>query len=816
MTVERAMVARAKPHITAELARAIMQEESSKGSSLCLGPVPAELEPRFRDFHQEQDIFAPGTRPAYVPAHVPAAEDLIRFIVWVTPGFVCDWARSERFLKQLQTCERSLAFEIAGNGSHITLSFLCDKRDATVLAAAFVGEYPECTMTAADAHPLNAIPPDWWNTAAFREFVPPPPYSHLFTRPGELQDSPFTPLLNIMTRLPETVVGLYQVLFVPVRPENNWHDHFRILLDLEFSQAMYAGMQPYYRYAQQMPSNDLRGSALTVDQKSNDDKPIYAAVARMAVFSERLRDSEEHLRTLSVPMNLFQHGGRPFQCVTQEAFRMVLDVDAVRDMFLYGLSYRSGFILNSEELSGFVHPPPVPVSRQRVVPLGILDGLAPTSEGLATGTFIGYREQAGVTTPIHIPPRYRGYSGQITGKSGMGKSWLIETMFLQDIQQGGAALIDPHGDLASRLLGLLPEDCLDRVVFFDPGDNEWVFLWNVLALRSGQDPSRLADEIAAAFHKISDGWGDRLGQILRQTLTGVLYLEGGTLADLVTLLWSTPDERRHLVERIIAATDNPTTKQFWEADLKGYKAADIQPALNKLGKLMAPRGVANMCSQPVNKINFRHIMDEGLIFVADLSNIGPDARDILGTFIMSSIYLAALSRSDIPEDRRKQFNVYADEAHRFIAGAMTDLIAQTRKHRVSLTLAHQYLSQFKPEDLDALGTTGFTVMFNVLHKDAERLLRMLGAEVPPRDLLAFEPGDALVRIGAEWIKIKTPERSAAPNEVTRAKAIALSREKYCCRASELSKKPQRRKDRIPCAMPLLNHETESNYVFDRF
>jgi len=281
------------------------------------------------------------------------------------------------------------------------------------------------------------------------------------------------------------------------------------------------------------------------------------------------------------------------------------------------------------------------------------------------------------------------------------------------------------------------------------------------------------------------------------------------------LLRSAPEERRHLVERIVAATDNPTTKRFWEADLKGYKPADIQPVLHKVDKLMAPRGVAKMCSQPVNKIDFRRIMDEGLIFMADLSRIGSDARDILGTFIMSSIYLAALSRSDMPEDRRKQFHVYADEAHRFIAGAITDLIAQTRKHRVSITLAHQYLSQFKPEDIDALGTTGFTVVFGVLHKDAERLLRMLGTEVPPDSLLAFEPGDALVRIGAEWIKVKTPERPAAPNEAIRAKAIALSREKYCCRASELSQDPRHRKDRIARAMPMLNNETEADYVFDR-
>jgi hypothetical protein len=402
------------------------------------------------------------------------------------------------------------------------------------------------------------------------------------------------------------------------------------------------------------------------------------------------------------------------------------------------------------------------------------------------------------------------------GKSGMGKSWLIEGMLMQDLQRGdGVALVDPHGDLAYRLLGLLPEECLDRVVYFDPGDDEWVFLWNVLALRAGKDPSRLADELAAAFHKISDGWGDRLGQILRQTITGVLYLEEGTLADVEKLLRGSPAERRALVQRIAATTDNPTTKRFWEADLKGYTLADIQPVLNKLGKLMAPRGVAKMCSQPFNKVDFRRFMDEGLIFVADLSHIGEDARNILGTFMVSSIYLAAMSRSDTPDDNRKQYHVYVDEAHRFIASALTDLIEQTRKYGVSMILSHQFLNQFSRENVDALGTTGFTVLFNILHKDAERLLDMLGAEAPPEELLAFGPGDALVRIGAEWVRIKTQERPRVIDERIRAKAIALSREKYYRRGAELSQSSPHPEARTAQAIFSPNGETEADYAFDQ-
>lgn len=814
MTVERAIVARARPQIIAGLAWKLLMEEAGKGCSPELAPVPVCLEPPYRDFRQETDILAHAKGPNYIPLQTPTEDDLLRFTVWETPELACDWSRAERLLKQLQSCRHSLAFEIVGNESQISLSFLCDKRDAPVLCAAFLGEFPDCVLAHSECPRLSQISPERWRWTACREYYCPPPYSHLFTRPGELQYSPLAPLLNIMARLPASAEGIYQVLFAPV--QHDWHSHISRLLDLEFDESMYGGMQPYFRYAQQKPSRDLRGTALDINEKSHNDKCVFAAVARVAVVSSRLLDSEESLSALAVPVSLFQHGGRRLEYITHEDFGSQLVPIGLRAMFLSGLSYRPGFLLNSQELSGFVHLPPIPGTQQRATSVNILDGLPPTSTGVESGTLIGDRKYAGMSIPIHIPPPFRARSGHVIGKSGTGKSRFLEAISLHDIEQGyGIALIDPHGDVSYRLLGSLPEHCLERVVYFDPGDEEWIFQWNVLARRAGQDPSRVADEFAKALREISEGSGDRLAHILKQTVTGLLYLEGSTLADVQAVLQSRPEERQHLARQVLAVVDNPTTHRFWETEIKAYKPADVQPVLHKLGKLMAPRGVSLMFSQPVNKLDFRRVMDEGLIFVADLSRTGADAKNILGTFIMSWIYLAAESRSDIPEHLCKPFYAYADEAYRFISGPMTEFIAQTRKRNVSVTVAHQFLSQFSTADIDALGTTGFTVLFGILHKDAERMLRMLGAEVPPEDLLAFEPRDALVRIGAEWVKVRTPERPATVNDEVRNRAIALSREKYYCRATEISCDSAlfgHRKVR-PTAVPPVEDE-ETDYVFD--
>jgi hypothetical protein len=161
-----------------------------------------------------------------------------------------------------------------------------------------------------------------------------------------------------------------------------------------------------------------------------------------------------------------------------------------------------------------------------------------------------------------------------------------------------------------------------------------------------------------------------------------------------------------------------------------------------------------MLSQPDSLIDFRRIMDEGKVLLVNLSNLGSEVREILGCFMLSLFHLAALGRSDTLEKDRRQFHIYADEAHRFLTEALEDLIAETRKFGVSLTLAHHYLSQFGIQKVDALSSVGTTIIMNVDSKDARYLCKDLQGLVHYKDLISLEKGEAIVRIGTEVVRVK--------------------------------------------------------------
>lgn len=489
--------------------------------------------------------------------------------------------------------------------------------------------------------------------------------------------------------------------------------------------------------------------------------------------------SVQQLAAASVFLDLFQHGGRPLEYIHEGGFLQKLGPGDVHRMFTLGTAHRPGFLLNSEELSGFVHLPHVPEDDFRLCALmDVLDGLQPPVTRFEEGMLIGYRRQGGQRIPIHLPESALQRHGHLLGASGMGKSYLMETMCLQDIQKGcGVAVIDPHGDLVQRILGLLPEDALDRTVYFNPGDPDYVPMWNILSA-PGLDPSRLADEFTGAFRAISEGWGDRLAHILRNVLSGLITLDGATLLDVPVLLGRNNPKRANLMKRAAAVQRNLSARRFWEHDLKDYTKNDFQPVLHKVSKLLSHDGLARTLAQPENRFDFRQMLANRSIFLADLSAFGPETRNILGSFLLSLIYLAALERVNVPASEYYPHRVYADEAHRFIVGPMSEIIAETRKRKVSLVLAHQYLTQFRPESIDALGSTAFTIIFHVLKKDAERLLHTIGGRLASDVLAELSPREAVARIGAEWMRLDTPECSAEVDATLRDRAIALSRERY--------------------------------------
>ena len=270
MSMEKALLAQAQPKMLAAKAREIMRDEITKGCRPEISLHPVALEPPFRPAHgfkkpPESSSTLWTLEPPPPPGH------LTRVRVWISPNQKCDWNRSELFLKQLSWIRYRIALEILGNQNEITFQFLCHEHDLPVLLAAFSGQFEKCEITPADVDILRQLPPEAWKNADFRDFYPPPPYSHLLTRPDELKRSPFTTLITSLSTIPPPALGVYQVVFAPVSAEHDWHRNVEALQDLEYSIKLLGGFSQVLRFAQQAPSGDLRQMAREVEVKSHND-----------------------------------------------------------------------------------------------------------------------------------------------------------------------------------------------------------------------------------------------------------------------------------------------------------------------------------------------------------------------------------------------------------------------------------------------------------------------------------------------------------------------------------------------------------------
>ena len=273
-------------------------------------------------------------------------------------------------------------------------------------------------------------------------------------------------------------------------------------------------------------------------------------------------------------------------------------------------------------------------------------------------------------------------------------------MVLADIEQGhGVAVLDPHGDLVERILYLIPERYVERTIYLNPGDPEWVPIWNPLNRIPGQDIGRTTDDIVRAIQSFvsSGGWGDRLENLLRNIIFSMMHLPNGTFLDISNLLRNKADSESNTSPRdpeCAFPTRAYANSGFMTMKTLG-RTTSAPRRINSVNSL-SPGTVSLMLSQPESRFNFRRIMDEGMILLVNLSTLG-SMEEILGSFILTFLHLAALSRSDLAITDRKQFHIHCDEAHKFMTDSMEDLIAETRKYAVSLSLAHQFLSSLVRE-----------------------------------------------------------------------------------------------------------------------
>lgn len=342
----------------------------------------------------------------------------------------------------------------------------------------------------------------------------------------------------------------------------------------------------------------------------------------------------------------------------------------------------------------------------------------------------------------------------VVGKTGSGKTTLLENMVISDIVNGrGVGIVDPHGEFAEKMLDFIPEERLDDVIYFNPADLEHPIAFNPLEQVGAEFRHLIASGMMGVFKKIwPDVWSARMEYILNNTLLALLEFPNSTVLGIMRML-SEPEYRKKVVSNL----QDPVVKAFWVNEFARYtqrlETEAVAAIQNKVGQFIANPLIRNILGQPRSSLKMRKIMDEGKILIVNISKgkIGEDNSALLGAMIISRLQLAAMSRVDIPEDKRRDFFLYVDEFQNFATDSFVSILSEARKYHLSLTLSHQYIGQlvhdqnFKIRDA-IFGNVGTFIIFRVGASDAEFLEKEFLPEFTMNDLVNLPKYNIYVKL----------------------------------------------------------------------
>lgn len=324
------------------------------------------------------------------------------------------------------------------------------------------------------------------------------------------------------------------------------------------------------------------------------------------------------------------------------------------------------------------------------------------------------------------------------GKTGTGKTTLLETLALQDIVSGrGVTVIDPHGDLAARLVAQVPAWREKDVVYLNAPDLSQRYGYNPLRGVQKDKIPLAASGLMEAFKKLWDeAWGVRMEHILRNTLYALIEFGEATLPDILRMLTDTTFRKQ-----VLDQVENEQVNAFWTDEFPKYnpryRQETIAPIQNKVGAFLADPRLYRMFTNPPVDLHFRQIMDEGKILIVNLAKgrLGEDSANLLGALLVTTLGLAALSRADIEESRRTDHAVLIDEFQSFTTLSVANMVSELRKYHVGLVLSHQHLYQLEPEVRHAvLGNAGTLISFRLGPDDARIIAREFEPVFAPEDL----------------------------------------------------------------------------------
>jgi len=372
------------------------------------------------------------------------------------------------------------------------------------------------------------------------------------------------------------------------------------------------------------------------------------------------------------------------------------------------------------------------------------------------------------------------------GKTGMGKTTILENLVLSDIYAGhGVCYIDPHGDAAQKLLDFIPSNRINDVVYFNPGDVENPIGFNIFEVKDESQKHLIASGLMGVFKKIwPDVWSARMEYILMNTILALLDAPGSSLLGITRIL--VDEEYR---KRVVSLIQDPVVKSFWVKEFASwqekYRTEAVAPVQNKVGQFLSARIIRNIVAQVKSTIDMRDIMDSRKIFIVNLSKglIGEENMRLLGGMLITKLQMTVMERVDTPEEDRLDFYLYVDEFQNFANESFASILSEARKYRLNLVVAHQYIEQMDEETRAAVfGNVGTLLMFRVGAADAEVLEQEFTPTFTAEDLVNLRKFDVYLKLmingaASEPFSATTLPPIGNPTGSVE-KVIRVSRERY--------------------------------------
>ena len=385
------------------------------------------------------------------------------------------------------------------------------------------------------------------------------------------------------------------------------------------------------------------------------------------------------------------------------------------------------------------------------------------------------------------------------GKTGMGKSTLMQYMMIQDIINGkGVGIIDPHGDSAELMLQYVPEHRLKDVIYFNPSDMEFPFAFNIFESVNDAERHLVASGLLGVFKKLwAESWGPRLEYLLNNAIMALLEYPDSTILGVMRILVD-KEFRKDVVEYI----KDPVIKSFWINEYAKYpdkfQQEAIAPIQNKVGRFLSSPMMRNIIGQVHSSINVRDVLDGSKILIMNLSKgrIGEDNSALLGAMMITKIQLAAMSRVNILEAERKDFYLYVDEFQNFSTESFANILSEARKYRLDLILAHQYVTQLDEKVAAAIfGNVGTMCIFRIGAEDAEALVKEFTPQFDETDLVNIPKFTALIKLMIDGISsepflantIRLPEVAPGQQDLI-DRIIKFSRDTYAVPRADVEEK----------------------------